>query len=148
MIQGIENYINLTDTKNEWAKFLNGFEWHWFFTLTFDKKVSDDLAYKQFFRWKNWIKSSVGHRIFYLIIPERPKYKGDNTHIHGFLNGVENEKPYIWRRKWEAMAGFSRIQPYDSSRGASYYLADKIVFKEEDIYHSKDLNMIKINTLN
>ncbi len=147
MITGIEKMIDLKDTKNAWAEYLNSFKWHWFFTLTFDKEISICMAYKKFYRWKNQIKSAVGHRIFYFLIPETT-YKGDNIHFHGFMNGVEDEKPYIWKQKWHSMAGISDIKPYDYTMGASYYLSDKIVYKDSDIRYSQDLNEIKSNTLN
>jgi hypothetical protein len=145
MIQGMDKMINLTNTRNSWAEYLNKFQWEWYFTLTFDKKTSIRTAYRKFYKWKNWLKKALGDRVRYFLIAEQPRYKGDNIHFHGFIQGVKDEKPYKWKQSWHSLSGISDIQSYDKTQGASYYLSDKIVYKESDIRHSQDLNEIKSN---
>ena len=143
MIQGTDKIIELTNARDEWAKYLNTFQWEWFVTLTFDKRISTLIAFKKFNRWKVMLKKAVGHKVFYFLLIEKPKYNGDNVHLHIFLNGVKGQNPDKWKQRWLEIAGVSDIKPYDNTQGASYYLSDKIVYREEDYKFSRDLNEIK-----
>ena len=142
MIQGTENIINLTNARDSWAQYLNTFPWDWFATLTFSKRTSIRIAFKRFNKWKVQIKKAVGNKIYYFLLIEKPRFKTDNVHFHIFMSGTKGQNPDAFRQKWLELAGVSDIKPYDKTQGANYYLSDKIVFKEQDILFSKDINEI------
>lgn len=140
MIQGTDKIIDLTNTRDAWARYLNTFAWEWFATLTFSIRTSTRIAFKQFNRWRVMVQQAAGNKIYYFLVIEKPKFKGDNVHFHIFLNGVKGQNPDTWKQRWLELSGVSDIKPYDNTQGASYYISNKIVFKEENILFSKDLN--------
>ena len=142
MIQGTANIINLTNARDSWAQYLNTFPWDWFATLTFSKRISTRIAFKMFNKWKIMLKKAVGNKIFYFMVIEKPRFKGDNVHFHIFMNGVKAENPDVWKQRWLEIAGVSDIKPYDNTQGATYYISDKIVFNEEDTRWSNDIKEI------
>ena len=60
-------------------------------------------------------------------------------HLHLLLSGAKHEKPNTWDRKWFSIGGIAKIEFYDSSMGAKYYLGDKMAREYNEIIFCKDL---------
>lgn len=118
----------------ELGKWLNGFEWTWYATLTFRFEVKDPInAKKYFIKWIRLIKNDIVDDICYFVAVER--FRGNfGTHLHSLIwvGHQEDGKnrlilPYwsIWFEKY----GRAKIELYDKNKGAGYYLS-KYVTKE------------------
>lgn len=131
--------MNQTMLTRAWAAFLNSYNWDWYATLTFKYPVTIRQAFKRFNKWKVGLKHAANNHINYAMAIELSRFRGDTPHLHLFLSGTKNQKPYIWERKWYQLGGFAKIEPYNPTLGANYYLANKIVGEVADIKFSKRL---------
>jgi len=122
-----------------YGEFLSQFPWDWYGTLTFRGKVSPRIAFKLFNKWKVQLKKAANQRIHYALVIEPTPLRNGNPHLHFLLLGSENEKPYIWERRWYVIGGLAKIEPYDPELGASYYLGNKMANGTADVLFSKGL---------
>lgn len=139
------------DTKgltDQWADFLNQWKWDWYATLTFKDPISIKKAFKSFNEWKVALKHAVKQRIDYAMVIEYSKSKLYIPHIHIFLSGAKNEKPYKWEKRWYQIGGIAKIKGYNPEQGASYYLAKKIAGGKVDLKLSKNLQHLEDNSDN
>lgn len=128
-----------TNLHQPYGEFLNKFHWDWYCTLTFRNQVSSRMAFKRFNNWKIQLKKATNQRIDYAMVIEHTYTRIDIPHLHLFLAGAGREKPYIWEKRWYAMGGLAKIEPYDPKQGASYYLGSKIASGMVDVIFSRSL---------
>lgn len=139
MMKGITTTSNLIKVTEAYAEFINQYPWDWYATLTFRHPVGSRIAFKLFNRWKVWLKKAVKQKVQYFMVIEKTS---SNTHIHSFIKGVKDEKPYVWKQHWHSLAGISDIRKYDNNMAASSYLSEKIVVDNQDVLWSNDLNKV------
>jgi len=137
------NEINVTnerDVSAEMGKFLNRFAWTWWVTITFRDDVGSYTAWrraKQFItylerggREKGRRRRSVG--AFVALEVHRWSRNSQDTltpHLHMLIDGVADlRRDEAWKFTFERN-GRSRIEPYDKTRGAAYYIT-KYIAKE------------------
>lgn len=138
--------------KAEWGQWLSrDWDWDWWVTLTYDMRAETGK-----FRpaspthtavgwarseqdWDNWL-ASVSERAAkdapmespYWFRGREPNKHRYGTHFHalvGFPEGVKYAGRSVAWREWFTAHGNARIEPYDPSRGAGFYVA-KYVTKE------------------
>ena len=123
-----------------WAEFLDEWPWDWFTTHTFRQEIHPEAANKV---WNRWIHQ-LNRYVFGVRYTNRP-YDGVTwargleyqrrgvIHFHALLGRIPSTTRRLdWMDKWTELAGYARIQPYDSMKGARYYLA-KYVSKGGEI---------------
>jgi len=111
-----------------WGQFLPGFPWDWFVTLTFRDEVVSFRAHRLFASLVRQIEKAAGLPIFWFRADEIGSC-GGRVHIHALMGNVAQLRRMYWVDRWNEMAGYARILPFDSKRGAAYYCA-KYVAKE------------------
>lgn len=127
--------MNLTEEAyGDWFKSLG--EWEWFATFTFEYETSPKTANRLWReQWLRELEKSVGGQVHFIRVTENTY---DNIHYHCLLNGVKDEKPSVWERRWRDIGGIAKIEPYDAS-GGDYYLGSKCS-RGDEIAFSKHIN--------
>ena len=119
----------LRDEMGVWA---NMFEWQMWMTGTFrpEKSYRDTIKTKRAFRrfLEDLSKKFGKHGIEYFLAVERFAH-GDFTHIHALLNGLDGLTYRQVGEPWFERFGRVKVEGYDPTRGANYYLT-KYVLKE------------------
>lgn len=120
---------------SEVGKWLEGFLWEWFVTLTFKSdRVSIYWADKRWQRWIKTLRKEIGHRVEFIRVTEWQK-RG-SPHFHALILKTDEYDRYKAMKLWERQGnGYARI--YLCEPGASYYIA-KYITKEGFEYKTKD----------
>lgn len=106
--------VNKKELIRETGEWLHGFQWQFFLTLTFRRSMSLWQSERYF---KNYIKQYDNGIIYFFVLePHRLRH---GYHVHLLLGKTST------LIKWKH--GNSDIQPYDSQRGAVYYVAKYII---------------------
>ena len=111
-----------------WGQFLSGFPWDWFLTLTFRDETVSYRAHRLYTTLVRQIEKAAGLQIFWFRADETGP-RGGRFHIHALMGNVAQLRRMYWIDRWNEMAGYARILPFDLKRGAAYYCA-KYVAKE------------------
>jgi hypothetical protein len=111
-----------------WGEFLIQFLWDWFVTLTFREEVVSFRAHRLFATFVREIEKAAEVPIFWFRADEIGP-RGGRFHIHALIGNVAQLRRMYWIDRWNEMAGYARILPFDSKRGAAYYCA-KYVAKQ------------------
>ncbi|PYX52810.1 MAG: hypothetical protein DMG76_28030, partial [Acidobacteria bacterium] len=64
-------------------------------------------------------------------------HRGGRFHIHALIGNVAHLRRMTFIDRWNELAGYARILPFDSKRGAAYYCA-KYVAKEINEWELSD----------
>lgn len=146
------------DIADAWGRFLGAYPWTWFLTLTFspqsrgdgvdsagrDTKKADDgpspfrprpiaetsafRAHRIFETFTREIEKSVGAPVAWFRADEYGP-QGGRLHLHALMTNTESQHRWSWMKRWEELAGYARILPFDPARGAAFYCA-KYVAKQ------------------
>ena len=111
-----------------WGEFLSQFEWDWFVTLTFREWVNSFRAHRLFEYFVRDLDKAAGQPIFWFRADEIGPH-GGRLHLHALIGNVGHLRRMSWVDHWDRLAGFGRILPYSSKRGAAFYVA-KYVTKQ------------------
>jgi len=143
--------------KETWAKWLNGYSWEWFVTLTFRHRQSRQGADRKWYKWLRKLENELGEQIGYFRCSEIQKTR-NAIHFHALLLNITKLERYdynnyfrakqyykkkkidpteeqlrqlairfYWNDQWYEIAGIGRVLPYE--KAASGYLS-KYVKKE------------------
>jgi len=117
------------------------YRWDWYFTGTFrDDRLAPEACDRN---WKIWTHQ-LNRRVFGVRYTKRGQgaawlrgtenHRHRNvTHYHALVGGgVGAENVFEWMERWNTLAGFARIFPYDRARGAAWYVT-KYVAKEGEV---------------
>lgn len=121
-------------SKNAWGPFLSKFHWQAFVTLTFRIPASDELGHSACHDWLTRLRSmpELSPNIYAFAGFERGR-AGNLLHCHLLLGGLlprRGQRPgldrfctllALARAEWQH--GRIDIQPYDSKRGAAWYVS-------------------------
>jgi len=114
-----------------WSEWLNEYDWNWWTTLTFRNKVTKKAANKKWNRWLRAIEEETEVSPGYFRVTENQER--NVLHFHALMLGVEHLRRLTFMDRWFEIAGYARIYPYDSKRGANHYLT-KYISKELSDY--------------
>lgn len=144
------------ELKGAWGQFLTDLGdrsggWDWWFTGTFRDKSSPEAPHWTKPGWgytgKAWDKFVVElglrkglHDVRWVRGREYQQWRGV-PHFHALIGGVADlrrDGAWSW---WFEKYGIARIEPYDRSRGAGYYLCKYVTKELGDIQFSLGLKM-------
>ena len=111
-----------------WGKFLGGFPWDWFCTLTFREPVSSFTAHRRFGYFMRDVECAAGLPIAWFRGDEYGPH-GGRLHLHALVSNVAHLRRLTWMDHWDKRNGYARILPFDPEQGAAYYCA-KYVTKQ------------------
>jgi len=132
--------------KTAWGEWLSAeWDWDWWVTLTYDsrKHVQGSATHtavgwgRSDRDWEQWLSDTVNAAALegdaldppYWFRGREPNPYRYGTHFHALVGNVkEVSRRDAWAR-WFHPHGHARIEPYDPSRGAGFYVA-KYVAKE------------------
>ena len=121
-----------------WGQFLLQFFWDWFVTLTFRDEVGSFRAHRLFGRFVRDLEREAGIPIFWFRADEIGPH-GGRFHIHALIGNVGNLRRMSWVDRWNRLAGYARILPFNSKRGAAYYCAKYVTKQSGDWDMSENL---------
>ncbi len=117
------------------ADWLSRFTWDWFGTLTFPGYPSATTAKRKFNHWIRELRREIGGEKFrYASVIERGANK-DNVHFHVLIGGIKRRHkgtPYVWKQRWQEIAGLAVLSTYEANRGGMRYLL-KSLLPDRDI---------------
>ena len=129
---GTDFATNKKRIEEEYGKYLSEFaEWTLFFNVSFQRTSSYGWAkkrFKWFFKYLNteneiFFSNYVRCWVFY----ERHNTSRGSVHIHALIDRVRPEQAEVIQKKARSYFGeWSKVEPYDPTRGAAYYVAKKI----------------------
>jgi hypothetical protein len=119
-----------------WGQFLSKFPWDWFVTLTFRDPVGSFRAHRLFGYFVRDLERAAGIPIFWFHADEIGP-RGGRFHIHALIGNVAHLRRMTWVDRWDGLAGYARILPFNAKRGAAYYTA-KYVAKQNGDWEISD----------
>jgi hypothetical protein len=111
-----------------WGQFLSQFSWDWFLTLTFRDPVKSFRAHRLFGYFVRDIECAANQPIIWFRADEIGS-QGGRFHMHALMGNVAHLRRMFWIDRWGDLAGYARILPFTSQKGAAFYCA-KYVAKE------------------
>ena len=111
-----------------WGQFLVRFPWDWFVTLTFRDPVVSFRAHRLFDKFVRDLEKAAGLPVFWFRVDEIGPH-GGRFHLHALIGNVAHLRRMTWVDKWNLIAGYARILPFNAKQGAAYYTA-KYVAKQ------------------
>lgn len=108
------------------GRFLEGYPWSHFHTLTFARASGEDYARREWQRYLRELGLSAGAPLQWFYGIEHGERFG-RVHVHALTGNTERLPRELMQDTWRA--GFSRILDYQPGKGASHYVA-KYVTKE------------------
>lgn len=118
----VEEYVKYFTKDYKWTLFFNG---------TFRKYTSYEIANRRFMWFFKYLNKE-NERYFTdyircLVFHEKSNALRGNVHIHALIDRIDPKHSNMIHNKARKYFGeLSVVKPYDSSRGAAYYLANKI----------------------
>jgi hypothetical protein len=137
-----------------------GWSWDWFVTLTYDLDPSrrkfvpgsathDVVGWGRSDKdWYRWLGDIVGKAAVsegdaingpYWFRGREPNPSNRGTHFHALVGGVANVSRRNAHALWFERHGFARIEPYDPTKGAGYYVAKYVAKELGDLVFSPNL---------
>ena len=130
------------------------FGWQWYTTHTFRDQPHPESANKTFRKWLHMLNRKAfsvkyhkrGQGVVWLRGKEPHKLR-ETFHYHALIGGFNPMKvgsQFEWMDKWNKLAGFARIFPYERQKGARFYIS-KYVSKggEMDVWYPSHYPQIK-----
>ncbi len=125
-----------------WAEFIDKFEpFSWYLTLTFREEVHPEQADRRYMRFVRRLNEDIYGRRY------REKGKGVThvraqewqkrgvLHFHALMTSTLGLRRLTWMDIWNEENGFAKIERYDYSLGARWYLGKYVAKNGEiDIY--------------
>lgn len=114
--------------KEAWAEFIEEYTWEWWVSLTFRDKVSTKTANRKWNKWLKALEKELEDQVGYFRVTElqRPR---NCLHFHALMLNLKGARRLTWMDRWDLIAGYARIFPYEKSKGANHYLC-KYVTKQ------------------
>lgn len=109
-----------------WAEWLNEWDWEWFVTLTFKEEVGIMKAERLWRRWVRELNEALDDRVGYFRVMEWQKNR-KVPHFHALMLNLHGARRLTWMDRWNALAGYARIWPYQKDKGADHYLSKYVI---------------------
>ena len=127
-----------------WGQFLLQFSWDWFVKLTFRDSVGSFRAHRLFGHFVRDLEKAAGIPIFWFRADEIGPH-GGRFHIHALIGNVAHLRRMSWVDRWDRLAGYARILPFNAKRGAAYYCAKYVTKQSGDWEMSENLVAFRQN---
>ncbi len=127
----------------EWGAWLDGWPWEWFVTATFRDPVGVEQAHDRWRKWTHEIEDAVQASLGWVRCTEYQRWRKGIPHYHALVLGVGNTRRLAWMDRWNQLAGFARILPYDPRNGARFYLGKYVTKSDGHIEMSPNLATLR-----
>lgn len=101
--------------RDEMGRWLNGYRWDHFVTLTHRYPQSGD---RDVYAWLRRLEQRAGRAVQFAVFSERTT--DGFVHHHALIHGSAGLGTAAVRQAWKS--GISHVEEYDASRGASHYV--------------------------
>lgn len=153
----LTNNTTKQELKQAWGEFLTELGdraggWDWWATLTFREPPEDRPAWTKIgwgYSGSAWDRfmTELGYRkglqsLWWVRGREYQTWRGV-PHFHGLIGGVHDlrrDEAWAW---WFQKYGMAKIEPYDRSLGAGFYLCKYVTKELGDIQFSRGLTLKK-----
>jgi hypothetical protein len=125
-----------------WGQFLSRFSWDWFLSLTFRDEVKSFRAHRLFGYFVRDLERAAGIPIFWFRADEIGSH-GGRFHIHALIGNVGHLRRLSWMDRWNCLAGYARILPFEARKGAAYYCAKYVTKQSGDWDLSQNLEAFR-----
>jgi hypothetical protein len=125
-----------------WGQFLSQFVWDWFLSLTFREDVKSFRAHRLFGYFVRDLEKDAGIPIFWFRADEIGP-QGGRFHLHALIGNVAHLRRMTWVDRWNRLAGYARILPFNERKGAAYYCAKYVTKQNGDWELSNNLLAFK-----
>lgn len=156
---GNSTTTNQNQLQQAWGLWLTGLaSWDWYATMTFkpfERHTDGRLWNKPGWhytdnRWRQWIEKTnelagfgAGQTVKWVRCREFQKQTGI-SHFHALVAGVADQsRKDAWRR-WFDRNGFARIEPYDATKGAGFYLCKYLTKDNGEVVFSDSMPTTRI----
>ena len=119
--------------RDAWIALLGRWEWEWFCTFTFRDMVHPEAADKRFrvlisqanrvLFGTMWYKRNQGLRW----VRALEYQKRDVIHYHALMAGVQDLRRLTWMDRWHELAGYARIESFESAAAVARYVSKYVV---------------------
>ena len=116
------------DFIQEVGGWLSKFPWSHYGTFTFRFDRGAESARRIV---KGFI-TSLDQNAKFAMVAEGHKYRA-SAHIHALINGLQGLDCFYLVNRWHKRNGIARIYPYDSTKGAAYYIAKNIQYETAEL---------------
>jgi hypothetical protein len=117
--------MNRQEWLDEFVRWLEGFPWLWFCSLTFRPGLSPAAARWRLRKWMDALREALGTRDFqWVAVPERGR-TGLDFHYHVLVGGLRDWQAgerVEWMRRWYKFCGDARIDVYNPDAGGVRYI--------------------------
>jgi hypothetical protein len=120
---------NMAMTREEWAdamvRWLEGFPWIWFCSLTYRPGPSEAQARCRLRRWLGDLREGLGTPDFGFFAVREYGKTGADLHYHLLVMGLAEKDAgarVAWMHRWWKLAGDGLITPYAPKAGGLYYI--------------------------
>ena len=127
--------MNNSSLKESWVQFIDRDNWELFITITFKENTSyfsknENFTaiqkFKYFFKHLNSYYNEFYDKFILGFIVFEPFPSGTGVHIHALVKGIPPSKAELLQEKLTTSLGLSVVTIYDPTKGAKFYLAQKI----------------------
>ena len=124
----------MTQMQQAYGQMLAGYPWTFWLTgsLTLLRR-SPDACIRAFRHYVNRIEQQCDVKAFYFAAVEVGR-GGGRRHIHALIGGFAAVPHRFARDVWMLLYGHPTLEPYDPTRGASYYILKHVVGDFGDDY--------------
>lgn len=128
----------------QWVVFLGKQDWDLFVTITFRESRAGIIA-KKLFKWFFKHLNTFANKFFQKYIRCWVFFEQDvdrkGVHIHTLIKGIHPSMADLLEDRCKKFFGISKVEPYDSKKGAKHYLG-----KKYNGYKLDDFDYYKINS--
>lgn len=128
--------------REAWGQFLSQFPWDWFVNLTFRGEVPTFRAYRIVDKFLRDLEAAASVPIHWFRADEYGTRFG-KFHMHLLIGNVAHLRRLYWMDEWNRRAGYARILPFDSGKGAVFYVAKYITKQGGEFAMSENLDRLQ-----
>lgn len=158
-------WLTKREVQDSWGDWLSkSWRWDWWVTLTFDQRKLEQgssthtaVGWSQSDRfWREWLRDSVGDSessdglvpsVYWLRGREPNPYRY-GTHFHALVGGVptDTSRRLAWEA-WFKRHGMARVEPYDPTKGAGFYVSKYVTKTLGDLTFSPNAGRFQLPTV-
>jgi len=127
-----------------WGQFLSRFPWDWFLSLTFRDDVKSFRAHRLYGYFVRDLEKAAGGTPIFWFRADEIGPRGGRFHMHALIGNVAHLRRMSWIDRWDRLAGYARIVPFNARKGAAYYCAKYVTKQFGDWDLSDNLDAFRL----
>lgn len=111
--------------RTDMERWLAGFAWQWFCTLTFRPGLSANQRRARLHHWLGGLRTALGTSGFGFFAIQENGRTGLDPHFHVLVSGLRESSTaarFDWMCRWSKMAGDCRISDFTPNAGGIRYI--------------------------